>query len=51
MQDEGSFEHGVAHSSLHILPGSGLDELTGIEGSGMYRAGKEGVTFELDYSI
>jgi len=49
VEDEGRFESGEAVSKLRILEGSGTGELKGIRGTGNYRAGPGGSSFELDY--
>ena len=51
MTDNGTFEGGVANSSLHIAEGSGTGELRGINGTGMYRADRQGSRLELDYNV
>lgn len=51
MKDDGKFEGGVAASSLTVVEGSGTDALAGICGTGIYRAGKEGIVFEMEYEI
>ncbi|WP_138505460.1 DUF3224 domain-containing protein [Spirosoma lacussanchae] len=38
MQGTGTYEDGVARGTLTIVPGSGTDELTGLQGSGTFVA-------------
>ena len=51
MLDNGTFEMGIANSNLRIAEGSGTGTLSGITGTGMYRANQDGFHFELDYSL
>ncbi len=51
MEDSGTFENGLASSSLKIINSSGIGELKGIEGSGHYSASKEGAFIELDFTL
>lgn len=51
MKDDGKFEGGSADSTLTILKGSGTGDLKSITGTGMYRASKEGVRFEVEYDV
>jgi hypothetical protein len=51
MLDQGRFENGAAISQLKIIGGSGQGSLKTIAGQGSYRADKEGVVLELDYSL
>lgn len=51
MRDQGTFEGGVATSSLTILEDSGMGELKGISGKGRYRATPAESMIELEYEI
>jgi len=51
MRDNGTFEGGVANSTLQIAEGSGTGALRGINGTGKYRADQQGFHFELDYDL
>ena len=51
MRDNGTFEGGAAHSTLQIAEGSGTGALRGINGTGMYRADRQGSRLELDYNL
>ena len=51
VEDHGVFDHGIAHSELQIIPGSGTGEFKSIHGAGRYRADQKGATFELDYQL
>ena len=51
MKDDGTFEGGSAVSALRICEGSGTGTLAGITGTALYRAGQEGLHFELDYKL
>jgi hypothetical protein len=51
MKDEGKFEGGTAESALKILEGSGTASLKGVRGTGMYRANKAGLLFEMQYDL
>lgn len=50
-EDNGTFDAGAAISHLRIAEGSGTGSLKGIQGTGMYRATKEGFHLELDYDL
>jgi len=49
--DKGSFQGGMASSSLEIAAGSGTEALQGITGKGSYKADKNGCTIELEYFL
>lgn len=51
MEDRGTFEAGVANSTLTIILGSGTDKLKGITGTGKYTATQKGCECELDYQL
>ncbi len=51
IEDRGTFENGLAGSSLKIIKSSGLSGLKGIEGSGQYSASKDGAYIELDFTL
>ncbi len=51
MEDKGTFEQGMANSTLRIAGGSGTGALKGIEGIGTYQADKNGCRMELDYKL
>ena len=51
MSDNGRFEGGIASSVVRICDESGTEALTGIAGSGSYRADKNGCQFEMDYTL
>lgn len=51
IEDHGTFENGEAHSTLQIIAGSGIGELKGIQGTGLYSADKNGAQIELDYTL
>jgi hypothetical protein len=51
LNDAGTFAGGVAQSTLTILPESGMGELKGITGTGMYRADSDGARMEVNYEI
>lgn len=51
MKDDGTFAGGSADSRLEILRGSGTDSLEGITGTGLYRANRDGLVFELEYGF
>lgn len=48
LRDEGTFENGIAKSSLKIVPGSGTGDFNRIIGEGSYEASHTDSTFELD---
>lgn len=50
-EDNGTFKAGEANSRLRIAEGSGTGSLKGIQGTGMYRANKDGFHLELDYDF
>jgi Protein of unknown function (DUF3224) len=49
--DNGTFEAGVAKSSVTIIAQSGTGELAKISGAGSYKADQAGCTLELDASF
>jgi hypothetical protein len=49
--DSGTYGSGMAKSALSIIPGSGTGDLSGIGGSGSYKADQSGCTWELDVSL
>lgn len=51
IEDHGSFENGAARSILRIIDASGTGELKAITGTGLYRADKDGIHIEFDYSL
>lgn len=51
LRDEGTFENGIAKSSLTVLPGSGTDDFIGIAGDGGYEASHTDSTFELNITL
>ncbi|MBI1803159.1 MAG: DUF3224 domain-containing protein [Ignavibacteriae bacterium] len=51
LEDNGTFEGGVAKAALRIAKGSGTGQLEGIHGIGMYLANREGCHFELEYNF
>ncbi len=51
LQGEGAFADGVAQAPLHIVDGSGTDELAGIAGSGRFRAKGHDTEFALEYEL
>ena len=51
IEDHGTFENGVASSTLHIVDGSGMEALKGIKGNGRYGANQNEIHFELDYTL
>ena len=51
LEDNGTFEDGVAKGALRIAKGSGAGQLEGIRGIGMYLADREGYHFELEYKF
>jgi len=51
LRDEGTFENGIARSSLKVIPGSGTDDFTKIVGKGGYEASHTDSTFELDFTL
>jgi hypothetical protein len=51
LEDRGTYEAGLAKSSLKIIEGSGTGELKGIKGTAAYHASQAGFNFELDYSL
>ncbi len=51
LEDNGTFEGGVAKAALRIAKGSGTGQLEGIRGIGMYLANPEGCHFELEFSF
>jgi len=53
LEGRGTFEGGVAATTWTVVPGSGTGELTGLRGTGGYRAGEgqAAVPYRLDYSF
>jgi hypothetical protein len=51
LEDKGAFEAVTAKSSLRILPGSGMDQLAGITGSGTSVATPKSCHLELEYQF
>jgi hypothetical protein len=51
IEDHGTFENGLASSSLQIIAGSGMGEFKGIKGTGRYSANKNGTQIEFDYIL
>jgi hypothetical protein len=51
LEDNGGFEAGAAVSRLRVAQGSGSGSLKGIQGTGMYRADKDGFRLELEYEL
>lgn len=51
LEDRGTYEGGLAKSSLKIIEGSGTGQLKGIKGTAAYHASKTGFNFELDFSL
>lgn len=50
-EDHGSFENGVASSTLQIVTGSGTGALKDIQGTGRYSANHNGAQIELEYDL
>ena len=51
LEDRGTYENGLAKSSLKIIEGSGTGQLKGIKGTAAYHASKAGFNFELDFAL
>jgi hypothetical protein len=54
LQHKGSFDGGVAKGELMVVPGSGTEDLQGLEGEGTFEAGlgSDGVrSITLDYEV
>ncbi|MHC5227062.1 DUF3224 domain-containing protein [Enterococcus sp. LJL99] len=51
VEEKGIFANGLPQSQLTIKKGSGMEQLTGITGSGSYGSAEEGLIFSLDYII
>jgi hypothetical protein len=51
IEDRGTFDNGLASSSLQIISGSGSGELKGIKGTGHYAASKDKAQIEFDYLL
>lgn len=51
VEERGTFEKGVAASTLNIVTGSGLGELQQISGTGFYLANQDGTRFEFEYNL
>ena len=51
IEDHGTFENGIASSTLQIIAGSGMGELKNIQGTGRYSADHDGAHIELDYTL
>ena len=51
MQDEGTFENGVAKGRWTILPGLGSGELAGIRGDGHFAAASDSASYMLDVEL
>jgi hypothetical protein len=51
LEDRGAFKSGAANSTLKIIEGSGLADLTNIRGSGSYLADSSGARMELEYQL
>ena len=51
LRDEGTFENGVAASSLTILPNSGTDDFKLITGTGSYKASHTDSVLKLNISL
>jgi hypothetical protein len=51
LEDNGSFEGGVAKSTLRIAKGSGTGQLVDIHGTGTYLANQEGYHIELEFDF
>ncbi len=48
IEDNGTFEAGMAKSSFRIAKGSGTSQLAGISGRGSYQADKNGCVIEVE---
>ena len=51
IEDHGTFENGVASSTLHVVEGSGMEALKGMEGTGRYGANQTEIQIELEYNL
>jgi hypothetical protein len=51
LEDNGTYDAGIAVSQLRIARGSGAGELEGIHGTGKYEADREGNRIELEYRV
>ena len=51
MEDSGVFKGGIVESKIQIIEGSGIEDLTGIKGSGSYSVNEKGFKFEIDYQL
>jgi hypothetical protein len=51
MEDHGTFQDGAANSRVTIVVGSGREGLSGVSGTGSYRADKGRCSFQLEYDI
>ncbi len=51
MEDRGSFKGSQAISTLSIIPGSGTEQLKGIQGTGKYLASPQSCHCDLDYEL
>jgi hypothetical protein len=51
VEDHGTFENGVASSTMQIIAGSGTGALRDIQGTGRYSANHNGAQIELEYNL
>jgi Protein of unknown function (DUF3224) len=51
LQQNGTYENGIAKGEWFVVPGTGTGGLTGLRGSGGFQADHEGATYSLDFEI
>lgn len=51
LQQNGTYENGIAKGEWFVVSGTGTGSLTGLRGSGGFQADHEGATYTLDFEI